>query len=723
MAKLVIKSFDGHEINDGTNYEATFAPANPWGHPRLEARMSRREGAWPVITNIDRRQYSLNVLIAVKAADVDAARDDLLEWLFPKDGKPRRLVITDDGGGNERYVEALCVDLKPEVKNPFTFDNLFTATFVVSGDVRWRATSITTDTWNITGSPETHTISNGGKEEAYPIYRITPTSSKSSSAGPYKRYISIVWNSPELAWRYPIRLGPFDTQTGSTNFTQADGSDIRIFAGGAELDRYIVDPNTASTYIWVALNFSAQVEGTLNVTLPSAGTIAYIETEDPIDDWPSSGILRIGSEEFRYTGKDTYLQRVTGISRAVRNTAEAAHAIGDTIDLIPHDIIMTYGSASPETPLSRDDHEPMFDTASSTNTLWKYVNFGELGRLQQLVSRPASWKSVPEVDTYDSAGAYNNVQRTFKLRGEFPYIGLYIDDAVSYYLWFVSCPGGIINAEWNTEGVDGEYRRGGEDFLAYLRRYSLGDGRQTTIREFTEADISSVDTWETWTQSKDGTDWDPPAGSVSMLLYFYDSEIAAAHVNLYLSSTHTPTVTVNSGSGSEEVGNYQLNMTLKNFDLGDTYAVVAVDTGNETITIEGEHLEEFAVGVVFEVEGSTGNDGIYTVSAVSYDEPNDQTTVTVTGDITEATADGNLKPGLSIKIVTEIDLNGTVEIDTAQKTVTYLEDGSSQFGALSYPEGVRNDWLPLASGDNRLRFEDSGTAGLTIETRYRKRWY
>ena len=723
MAKLVIKTFDGHDINDGTNYEATFAPANPWGHPRLEARMSRREGAWPVVTNVDRRKYNLDVMIAIKAADIDGARDNLLEWLFPKDGKPRLLVITDDGGGNERYVEALCVDLKPETQRPFTFDNLFSATFVVSGDVKWRATSVTTDTWNITGSPETHTISNGGKAETYPIYRITPTSSKSSSAGPYKRYISIVWRSPESAWKYPVRLGPFDTQTGSTNFSQADGSDIRVFSGGSEVERYIVDPDTASTYVWVILNFDAQTAGTLNVSLPSTGEIAYIETQDPIDDWPSSGILRIGSEEFRYGGKDTYLQRFTEISRSVRNTSAAAHSIGDTIDLIPHDLIMTYGSASPETPLSPDDYEPMFDIASSTNTLWKYSNFGELGSLQRRVYRPASWHGSAYIDNNDNAGGYNDAQRTFKFSGEFSYIGIYIDNAVSYYWWSIVCPGGIVNAEWNTEGIDGSFRRGGEDFLAFLFRYTLGDSKRSTIRKFTADDILAVDSWGTWNQGKDDTDWDPPARSVSMSLYWYDSEIDSADVNLYLSSTYTPTVTVNSGSGSEEVGNYQLNMTLKNFDLGDAYAVVAVDTGNETFTVDGKHLKDFSSGSVFEVEGSTGNDGIYTVSAVSYDEPNDQTTVTVTGDLTDSTADGTLKPGQSIKINMEVDLNGVVEIDTEHKTVTYLEDGSSQFGALAYPEGVREDWLPLVSGDNRLRFEDSGTAGLTIETRYRERWY
>jgi hypothetical protein len=62
----------------------------------------------------------------------------------------------------------------------------------------------------------------------------------------------------------------------------------------------------------------------------------------------------------------------------------------------------------------------------------------------------------------------------------------------------------------------------------------------------------------------------------------------------------------------------------------------------ETFTTSGDKTTSFKVGKEISVTGSTGNDGIYRVASSSYAGGPDETTVTVTGDVVDATADGFL---------------------------------------------------------------------------------
>jgi prolyl-tRNA editing enzyme YbaK/EbsC (Cys-tRNA(Pro) deacylase) len=73
-----------------------------------------------------------------------------------------------------------------------------------------------------------------------------------------------------------------------------------------------------------------------------------------------------------------------------------------------------------------------------------------------------------------------------------------------------------------------------------------------------------------------------------------------------------------------------------------TYAITDVDTGTEQFVIDGDQTERFQDGDEFSVVGSTGNDGAYTVASTSYSEVNDETTITVNEDITDATVDGTI---------------------------------------------------------------------------------
>ena len=71
-------------------------------------------------------------------------------------------------------------------------------------------------------------------------------------------------------------------------------------------------------------------------------------------------------------------------------------------------------------------------------------------------------------------------------------------------------------------------------------------------------------------------------------------------------------------------------------------AIVGADTIMDFVSIDGNLTSKITAGDTFVVSGSTGNDGTWTVASTVYDAGNVETDIYVTGDITDATADGVL---------------------------------------------------------------------------------
>jgi len=98
-------------------------------------------------------------------------------------------------------------------------------------------------------------------------------------------------------------------------------------------------------------------------------------------------------------------------------------------------------------------------------------------------------------------------------------------------------------------------------------------------------------------------------------------------------------------------------------DAGQKRDITAVGTGaGGTFGIAGDHTTELAAGTRFNVVGSTGNDGTYTVQSSSYGSPT--TTITVTADetVADATVDGQVHVGQIGLDNTSIEIHQTVSI-------------------------------------------------------------
>jgi predicted secreted protein len=86
--------------------------------------------------------------------------------------------------------------------------------------------------------------------------------------------------------------------------------------------------------------------------------------------------------------------------------------------------------------------------------------------------------------------------------------------------------------------------------------------------------------------------------------------------------------------------NYDPASQMHRMGTGAGLSILVASTADEKFTVLGDYHLLFTAGVHFRVEGSTGNDGSWEVDSSVYSAPN--TVITVTGNITDATADGKI---------------------------------------------------------------------------------
>lgn len=78
--------------------------------------------------------------------------------------------------------------------------------------------------------------------------------------------------------------------------------------------------------------------------------------------------------------------------------------------------------------------------------------------------------------------------------------------------------------------------------------------------------------------------------------------------------------------------------------------------------------------------------------------------------------------GQAVLLSYQMALTNELEFDTKERTVIDLTNSSNQFHALTLLGGARADYFDLEPGDNTIKWEDTGTAGVTTEIYFRIRY-
>jgi len=583
---LIVVSWDGNNINDGASYRCGMRTSDQWGLPDVDPEMVERDGGWPILGGVSRSDQDIQLALGIVGDPVRTLRDQLLQWFDPKDETSKRLIIQDEDGANDRYVYAICRSISPTRRR--RSQRIFVIDLVIDGDVRWRADTESDDTWNITASGQTNVISNGGTEEAYPTFEITPTTVKSGGLA-YKQFVPVTWRTPYSATKRPVRLGALDTATLTPAKMQADGDDLRIYVDGAEVDRWLVDMDTASTYIWINVDFQPEANAVLQVGIAASGSISSIAVGEDVYDMPESGIVLIDDEVFTYTGRDTFEEELTGITRAAKGSSMGAHSASAVVYWIQHEVIIAYGNVSLIAPTTDDDYEPAFSTAAadSSNTQWKYTVFGDPNG-----KRTGRWEPNGNVTLSGNGAHYTATQRTLA-SGDYTVIGAWADNNhAPSYGWSLYDPCGIVNADW----ADGYKRAEDKDwFIVHLSYWIRGDHFWQT--QATLSHPSLDDTWQAWSQAA-GAAWSE-ANKLGMRLVMFASDVEVGTVTVTLSSTDTPTVNM---SACAEQGNYPLGCVIENQTTGESISLafdmeldetLIVNTKDETVIYDADDTNQF----------------------------------------------------------------------------------------------------------------------------------
>lgn len=138
-------------------------------------------------------------------------------------------------------------------------------------------------------------------------------------------------------------------------------------------------------------------------------------------------------------------------------------------------------------------------------------------------------------------------------------------------------------------------------------------------------------------------------------------------------------------------------------------------------------LDEYGVGLYLTYPGDGAATNYVEAADVTLTLNGTYTPTVIIGDehdnYTLACTITNTTTGQAISVEFYMALDEALEVDTYYKTLSYLEDNSSQFQALDFANEARRDWLPLVPGVNVLQFDDTGTTAVTVTVAWEERYY
>lgn len=255
--KPEIYTYDGHAINDTTNYLAWFdRNANSFfkqaDGPSNELK---RANNTPVIGNIDPQSKLMRIVISPRGTFTSQI-DTLNQWFDTHDRTLKQLIIKDkDDSDRQWYVMA-----RPEGQPAAYFDTDVVYTLRVPDPI-WRTVTLNTSTWTITGTPSTKDVTILGNRPSFPIFKVKPTAAKS---GGFAEVIFRGWYNPVTDKFYSNV--PFDI----TN----DAWDTAALVSDTSVSNQINQGGGIS-----AVATSIPIDTSVGGGLPTTGGMCYVDTE------------------------------------------------------------------------------------------------------------------------------------------------------------------------------------------------------------------------------------------------------------------------------------------------------------------------------------------------------------------------------------------------------------------------------------------------------------
>lgn len=282
--KLSPYTFNGTQINDGTNYTSKILLQPEMPNARLSF-VSRGVNQGGNYTGKSVSDWYMKIAITMLGT-VSSQMESLKALFDTRIYSAKTLVAQDTSDSNRQWSISAATASMGEVQGR-------TVIVTLGFDDVWKTVNTTTEsTWTITASGQTKVVNcNLGNIEAYPIYEITPNSPKTGEFTYVYRHFVTTYN--QKSWAFP-------------NYP------IDVTNGGWDTAAVIADNSN-------------------KCQINQVGGITAVATTIPYDTvtgtMPSQGMIYVDTEQISYTGKTgTTSGNLTGCTRGIAGTTAAIHA-------------------------------------------------------------------------------------------------------------------------------------------------------------------------------------------------------------------------------------------------------------------------------------------------------------------------------------------------------------------------------------------------------------
>lgn len=547
--------------------------------PSLNPIAVRRQGKPPKVTGVEEELWvlpALGMLIGGDPADDEALRLGILRTFDTRAGAGAgALVVTDDDGGDERYLYAACQNLEQRDGDAGL---VFVATLVAADEPYWDSVDATTDstTQNV-ASGAFGLATNEGDLPVEPTLTFSSPGTTPNTTWKHRRFAPVIWPASAGVQNHPTELsdGGWNTAALMAGGDIAAASSVGVIVDGVEVDRWIENFNASNTLIWVNLDFAPRLSATLAAPMGTGALTEFAINED-ISSWPPSGIVQIGDERFAYNGRDLYRRAFTGVVRAAYLSSAASHAAGATVEWIQHEIwvVSTPGTGVAKT--ADDSRKPMLSLPNSSNAEWSWDGFGSATEPE----RTAQWTPIAagmtSIFTGDEQGAETDPYEVMGIAG--PVEGATL--AANLGCWQIYLPCGVSEVAGSIQAL-------------------------VDVRGAIEASADGV-TWErVLTTVFADTDWESLGAGATGLsaayryLSFRPIATGVAPVGQLdaIIVTMQPGMTPSASISTSSENNFQFSMTLANNTTGEAISIdllpgmlatdqLVLDTAAKTLTLQ-----------------------------------------------------------------------------------------------------------------------------------------
>lgn len=410
--QLVLYSWNGHLINDTTNFNA-YIPVGQ--RPKLKSNPTfvTRANAFAFLSGSVLPGHDITITVMCRG-DLNVGRDTIDSWFNVADQTPRQLIAQDPTNSNKQwYVTAIPQNVS------ISKIGIIDVTLALSDPI-WRPVVSSTDTWNVTASGQTHVVPSVlGTLNAKPVITLTPTSSRTGQFA-YKVWCPIHNQTNEVFQFYPydVTQGGLNTSALVTGGKmQSSGNDFIVQVDGAIIDRWLDAMNTTSTKCWINLSLSSKQQATLGTTISNVGGVSTIQlvVQDTSYNFlfniqnANNKVVLIDSEAFTFTDVDLVNYQLTGCVRAQKGTTAATHTASATeaVNWIEHDVWVLYGNSTYPGPQVNTTKQPLIDLHNSTNSSWVWSQFRDAQ-----YSRPGEWRPTTPTTLGGQSGTFTANQNT-----------------------------------------------------------------------------------------------------------------------------------------------------------------------------------------------------------------------------------------------------------------------------------------------------------------------